>query len=421
VPERRPAPYLPRSLIDLLQTAACCRVPDRWALLYRTVWRWQQGEHAAQCAADQDGARLHAMVKAVHREEHDMHATIRFRERPPEAGPPRFVAWCAPRHDVLAQLAQHFVSRMGKVSWMIATPEASVLWDGATLHNCGPLVDGAASLDEPGEALWLAYYRSIFDQARINAPLLRSHIAARFWQRLPAGAPLAAAVGQAQAGGRKPGAPVPLVPAAAQPEPDQPSRLDQCRRCDLWQYATQAVGGAGPRRAQIMLVGEQPGDQEDLAGQPFVGPAGKLLDRVCAAAGVGRHTLYLTNAVKHFKWEARGKRRLHKTPAQREIEACSYWLDKELAQVQPRVIVALGSTALKAVLGTGHVTLKHRLGQPIRHAGRWVVAIYHPSYVLRVPDEGAKQAAFQVMVDGLKLAQALLTRPNEPPGAGRPG
>jgi DNA polymerase len=421
----QPPPHLPRSLMDMLQTAACCRVADRWAFLYRVVWRWQRGEHDVQSAADADGARLHGMVKAVHREEHDMHAYIRFRERPEAAGPPRFVAWFAPAHDVLPQVAQHFVSRMGKVSWMIATPEASVLWDGATLHNCGPLVHSAADLDDAGEALWLTYYRSIFNPARVNAPLLHSHIPARFWKHLPEGAIVpqmvsqaglgARRTGQAQAVAGKRGTTIPIAASDAQPGREQPSRLDECRRCDLWQHATQAVGGEGPRRARIMLVGEQPGDQEDLAGKPFVGPAGQLLDRACAQAGLDRRKLYLTNAVKHFKWEPRGKRRLHKTPAQREIEACSYWLDKELAAVKPDVIVALGTTALKSVLGTSHVTLKDTLGQPIRHEGRWVVTIYHPSYVLRVPDKAAKEQAFAVMVEGLQLAQKLLAQPD--PGA----
>jgi probable DNA metabolism protein len=425
--EPKPAPHLPRSLMDMLQTAACCRVPDRWALLYRVVWRWQLGEHDVQSPADPDGAKLHAMVKAVRREEHDMHAYIRFRERPEAAGPPRFVAWFEPRHDILPQVANHFVSRMGKVSWMIATPDASVMWDGATLHNTGPLMSSAADLDDAGEALWLTYYRSIFNPARVNAQLMQSHIPSRFWKNLPEGAIVPAMVsnaglgarrtGQAQAVGRKSGSTIPIAPADAQPERQQPSKLDECRRCELWQYATQAVPGEGPKKAQIMLVGEQPGDQEDLAGKAFVGPAGKLLDRVFEAADLERRAIYLTNAVKHFKWEPRGKRRLHKTPAQREIEACSYWLEKELATVKPTVIVALGSTALKSVLGTGSVTLKDTLGKAIKHEGRWVVTVYHPSYVLRVPDEEAKRQAFAVMVEGLKLAKQLLERPPEEPPA----
>jgi DNA polymerase len=415
-----PTLHLPRKLMDMLQSAACCRVDGRWAFLYRVIWRWQQGEQEVLSAADEDGSRLHAMVKAVHREEHDMHAYIRFRERPEAEGAPRFVAWFEPAHDVLPQVAQHFVSRMGRISWMIATPDASVLWDGETLHNTGPLMRSAADLDDAGEALWLIYYRSIFNPARLNAKPMQSHIPSRFWKTLPEGtvvpelASNAAAgarrTGQAETVGERRGATIPIAADKAQPQREAPSTLDQCRRCELWQHATQAVGGVGPKRARLMLVGEQPGDQEDIAGKPFVGPAGQLLDQVMEEAGIDRRKVYLTNAVKHFKWEPRGKRRLHKTPAQREIEACGYWLEQELAQEQPEVVVALGSTALKALLGTGAVTLKDTLGKPIRHGGRWIVTVYHPSYVLRVPDAGMKAQAMAVMVDGLKLAQRLLAQ-----------
>lgn len=427
VPTHLPT-HVPRSLLEMLEKAACFRAPDRWAFLYRVLWRWTHGDHAVQSPADPDGSRLHGMVKAVRREEHDMHAYIRFRERPLDAGDPRFVAWFEPRHDVLPQVARHFVARMGKLSWMIATPEASVLWDGQALHHTGPLMSSAAELIDSGEALWLTYYRSIFNPARVNARLMQSHIPSRFWKNLPEGAIVPALVSQAELGarkigqveavGRRGGTTIPISAEAAQPDREQPSKLDECRRCDLWQYATQAVGGEGAKGskggAPIMIVGEQPGDQEDLAGKPFVGPAGKLLDQVFAQAGIEREAIYLTNAVKHFKWEPRGKRRLHKTPVQREIEACHYWLEKELAAVKPRVIVAMGTTALKSVLRKGTVRLKDSLGKPIRHEGAWVVTIYHPSYVLRVPDEGAKHEAFAVMVKGLKLARELLERPETP-------
>ena len=408
-----------RELMDMLQTAACCRVPNRWAFLYLVLWRWGQGEKDVISAADEDGARLHSMVKAVHREEHDMHAYIRFRERREDAGSPRFVAWFEPSHDVLPQVARHFASRMGRVTWMIATPDASVMWDGANLHTTGPLMRGPEEIDDAGEALWLTYYRSIFNPARLNADLLHSHIPSRFWKNLPEGSIVPDMVSQAAAGARKvgqtrsvgqrAGTAIPIAADKAQPQRDAPTSLDQCRRCDLWKHATQAVGGAGPKRARIMLVGEQPGDQEDLAGEPFVGPAGKLLDRALSDAELDRRKVYLTNAVKHFKWEPRGKRRLHKTPAQREVEACSYWLERELQQVAPDVIVAMGSTALKAVTGDSHATLKDAMAEPFMHEGRWIVAIYHPSYVLRVPGEDAKAQAFAAMVAGFRQAVALLS------------
>jgi DNA polymerase len=410
---------LPRELIAMLASAACFTAADRWAFLYKVVWRWQLGERAVISAADPDGARLHAMVKAVHREEHDMHAYIRFRERKQEDGAPRFVAWFEPTHEVLPQVAQHFAGRMGSASWMIATPAATVLWDGAQLHQAPALMRSAADIEDDGEALWLTYYRSIFNPARLNADLLRSHIPSRFWKNLPEGAIVPAMIsaaangerrtGQTGAVGRRDGAAtIAITPERAQPQRDEPDKLDQCRRCDLWRNATQAVPGVGPTKARIMLVGEQPGDQEDLQGLPFVGPAGAVLERALTEAGVERRTVYLTNAVKHFKWELRGKRRLHKTPAQREVSACHVWLEQELEKVKPEVVVALGATALKSVLQDGAATMREVMDAPFQHEGRWVVAVYHPSFVLRARDEESRQQAYEVIVAGLRDALRLL-------------
>ncbi|MBV7482646.1 UdgX family uracil-DNA binding protein [Bordetella sp. BOR01] len=191
----------------------------------------------------------------------------------------------------------------------------------------------------------------------------------------------------------------------ADTDPGQhPQRLQDCRRCGLWRDATQAVAGEGRRSAHIMLVGEQPGDKEDLAGQPFVGPAGALLDRALRQAGVQRTSVYITNAVKHFKWQARGKRRMHKTPAQREIEACHYWLEDELRAIRPRVVVALGATALHSVMQAKSVALTPVLGQVLEHDGLAVIPTYHPSFALRAPDAQARQRAFDAIVDALAKA-----------------
>ena len=409
---------LPRPLVELLQAAACFNVPDRWAFLYQVLWRWQLGQHDVMSPADADGARLHAMVKAVHREEHDMHAYVRFRERSEAEGAPRFVAWFEPVHEVLPQVARHFARRMGATSWMIATPAASMLWDGTTLHAGPALMQGAADIDDAGEALWLTYYRSIFNPARVNADLLHSHIPSRFWKNLPEGAIVPAMLsgaangerrtGQTASVGQRSGATmIPIAAERAQPTRELPTTLDQCRRCELWQHATQAVPGIGPAQARIMLVGEQPGDQEDLAGLPFVGPAGALLEQAMQEAGMARDSIYLTNAVKHFKWEPRGKRRLHKTPAQREVLACHGWLEEEIERVQPQVIVALGSTALKSVLQDGAASMTPLIGTTIEYAGRSVITVYHPAYVLRAPDAASRQQAYAVIVDGLRQALRL--------------
>jgi DNA polymerase len=180
-----------------------------------------------------------------------------------------------------------------------------------------------------------------------------------------------------------------------------------CRRCALWRGATQGVAGAGPARAALMLVGEQPGDQEDLGGQPFVGPAGRVLDAGLARVGAPRSETYVTNAVKHFKHELRGKRRLHKTPDAGEVSACRWWLDAERRLVRPKVIVAMGATAALAVFGRPTPIGRHR-GQAFDlPSGAKGVVTYHPSFVLRLPDEAAKQRVFAEFVADLAFAWKL--------------
>src|SRR5690348_849489 len=188
-----------------------------------------------------------------------------------------------------------------------------------------------------------------------------------------------------------------------------------CQDCPLWANATQTVFGAGDPHARVMLVGEQPGDEEDRKGLPFVGPAGRLLDRALQAAGADRDEVNITNAVKHFKWEASGrksgKRRLHKTPAQREIDACHQWLERELATVKPQVVVCLGATAAKAVISKGFKVSTQR-GQFVQSAAApYVFATLHPSALLRLQDEAEKEAAFERFVEDLRLIKRALSRP----------
>ena len=177
-----------------------------------------------------------------------------------------------------------------------------------------------------------------------------------------------------------------------------------CTRCHLYRCATQTIFGEGPPDARIMMVGEQPGDQEDLAGKPFVGPAGRMLDEALEEAGVDRSTVYVTNAVKHFKFEPRGKRRIHKKPDRPEIEACKYWLDREIAVVKPELIVALGATAGQALYGRAVKVLSERgkLSEDAR--GFRLLLTVHPSMILRVPDKEAKKKAYADFVRDLRQA-----------------
>ena len=181
-----------------------------------------------------------------------------------------------------------------------------------------------------------------------------------------------------------------------------------CRDCPLWEHATQTVFGEGDAHAKMMLVGEQPGDAEDRAGHPFIGPAGRILDAALADAGIDRDATYVTNAVKHFKWEPRGKRRLHKTPAQREIDACRQWLEREIGTVRPAVIVCLGATAAKSLLGPAFRITRQR-GKVQRRAGLPdLVPTFHPSYLLRLKDRPGEEEAHRQFVADLRIAARYL-------------
>ena len=183
-----------------------------------------------------------------------------------------------------------------------------------------------------------------------------------------------------------------------------------CRDCPLWEHATQTVFGEGDAHAKMMLVGEQPGDAEDRAGHPFIGPAGRILDAALADAGIDRDATYVTNAVKHFKWEPRGKRRLHKTPAQREIDACRQWLEREIGTVRPAVIVCLGATAAKSLLGPAFRITRQRGKVQRREGLPDLVPTFHPSYLLRLKDRPGEEEAHRQFVADLRIAARYLLK-----------
>lgn len=416
----KPSIRISKVLSDLLQDAALCRIPERWALLYRVLWRWHRGDRSVESVADEDGARLYEMAKAVRKEKHDMMAYVRFR-RSEEGSSPEYWAWFEPEHDVLEWIAEHFSRRMGGTSWCIATPQQVAFWDGQTLQyldapeNRDALRAGPS--EDQVEALWLRYYQSIFNPARLNETALQQSMPVRFWKGLPEASLIPSMISEARNGARRvgqfsavaqmPGKLVAVEASSAQPRRSETSVLDACRRCGLWEHATQAVPGEGAASARMMLIGEQPGDYEDLAGRVFVGPAGQVLDQALLRAGIARDELYLSNAVKHFKWKGRGKQRLHVSPSVVEVQACGHWLQEELTRLEPTVIVTLGATALSALLGP-KARLGNYLAKPFRWGQTWVIATWHPSYALRVDDAARREEVISHIAQVLQMGQRLI-------------
>jgi DNA polymerase len=410
---------VPRAFVGLARRAVLHSDPARFARLYQLLWRSQREPRLLRLASDPDLIRVNAMADAVAREIHKTHAFVRFREARDESGAV-FIAWFEPAHHTLEAAAPFFVRRFAAMRWSILTPRVAAHWDGRVLHfGPGASRDHAVGADAL-EPLWRTYYASIFNPARLKTKTMQGHMPRKYWRNMPETEVVSELVARSQ---RVTGAMLerpPTAPRSRRTESTALSARDMasqtiesvrkqalcCTRCPLYRRATQTVFGEGPARAEVMFVGEQPGDQEDLAGKPFVGPAGQLFDRGLAQVGIRRDAVYVTNAVKHFKFEPRGRRRLHKTPGQLEIEACRSWLSRELELVQPRLVVALGATAAHALLGRA-IPVERNRGRLLRlsDATRMLVTV-HPSYLLRVDPE-RQEAEYARFVQDLEAVRDL--------------
>ena len=421
-PAVRASPRVPATLLQLTDSVVCHRDPCGAALLYRLLWRTTHGEpRVLGNPADPDTHRAHALAQAVRRDSHKMKAFVRFRELAGQQD--HFVAWFEPEHWIVDRVAPFFARRFAGMHWAILTPYRSAAWDRETL-GFGPGANLAdAPSEDAGEDLWRTYYANIFNPARINPRMMRQEMPQRYWKHLPeaqlipgllrdAGARVAEMDARpAQPARRR--IPAPVQHATSEPLPALPALralARECRACPLWEPATQTVFGEGPADARIMLVGEQPGDAEDLSGRPFVGPAGRLLDQALAEAGVPREALYVTNAVKHFRFAQRGKHRLHRNPDASHVSACSIWLAQEAAIVQPRAIVCLGATAARAVFGAGFALMRERGTWRTRDNGTRGFASVHPSWILRQTGE-AREAGYRLLVADLCLLHEMDAAP----------
>ena len=414
---------VPKRFVQNARVAADHREPGRWSFLYGMLWRiGVGGEHDLMAnLSDPDVVRLDSMVKSIRRDVHKMHAFVRFRKIEDD-GIERYVAFHRPDHYIVRRVAPFFRERFGGMKWAILTPDESVSWDGKKLAF-GNGADPSAAPDEDGlESAWLTYYANVFNPSRPKVRAMKSELPVRHWRTLPEAAIIPDLLREAKGRsdemvaktqrnmGKKPTA-EPFIPESRSIDAMREA-IKACEGCELCcNGSTQAVFGEGPSDATCIMVGEQPGDTEDVAGRPFVGPAGQLMNELLEEAGLDRKKVYVTNTVKHFHFVNKGKFRLHQKPMARHVNACKPWLEAEFEAIKPPMIVALGSTAAQAIMGRQFRVTQSRGEVMKSEYADWFMATIHPSAILRVPDDAMRaQAKADFVADMRTVARELARR-----------
>lgn len=397
---------VPKRFLALAAAAISHSDLSRFALLYSLLWRLQKDRTLILNRDDTDVSKLYRRAEAVAAEQKRMREELRFRRAVTADGQKGLAAWFEPRHYVLERVAPHFARENGREQWSIATPYRTAYWNRRVL-SFGP---GGRRPGRPLDADEDAVERNPSGQQLIapgegERQPVEHEMALRTETHLPP-----------RRARRPEPEPFETVPAEEIVSlADARAAVQGCRRCPLYEYATQAVFGEGPEAADIMFVGEQPGDQEDLQGRPFVGPAGRIFDAALEKVGIERDRVYVTNAVKHFKFQPRGKKRLHQRPNAGEVQACKFWLDLERAFVRPKLIVALGATAAQSLLGRP-ATISRLRGEPLQlEDGTWLCVTIHPSYLLRLRvgdgNIAAEQEKFEAELAAIRTLAETLDRP----------
>ena len=404
-----PQPRGSRAFLELWRKAALHSDPLRFELLYRLLWRSQANSRLMDDAADADVRRIAELARTVRRDIHKMRAFVRFRVIEDDEGGEHYIAWFEPEHHILRANAAFFVNRFTQMRWSILTPRGSLHWDGEALCEGPPAERGDAPAGDPSEDLWRTYYASIFNPARLKVGAMLKEMPRKYWKNMPETALIPALVAGAQA--REAAMVRDGETLFTEPRPNSLAAIGEailaCRRCEIGCNGTRAVMGEGPRRAALMVVGEQPGDVEEQEGRPFVGPAGRLLRSHLAEAGIAEDRSYVTNAVKHFKFVPTGKRRLHQSPSAREIDICRWWLEGERAVVQPRLVLALGASAARSLLGRT-VSVQKERGRPHKlEDGSELWLTTHPSYLLRLKDAARATEQERFAADLRRVAARL--------------
>jgi uracil-DNA glycosylase len=404
---------VPRKFVSVAVRASLFRDTKRWDTIYRVLWKIVRGSREVlSLTTDPDVASLYQMDGEVRRDCHKMKAFVRFRKDPDGS----YVAWHQPSHLIVKAVAPFFARRFNTMKWAILTPDCSAYWDQVSLRF-GPGVSRSQAPDSDAlEELWKTYYANIFNPARVKISAMVSEMPRKYWHTMPETAIISELLLEAPERVKRmldteqrelPAEAVRRVFELGGGLIDLADEAASCQGCELCHSATQAVFGQGPQGARIAFVGEQPGDQEDRQGLPFVGPAGQLLRRCLRRVNLDPSNVYLTNVVKHFRWEPStndGKKRLHKRATWRQIEVCRPWVEAELRVVRPKVVVLLGATALQALLGADARIGKMR-GQILKcDLAPKVLATVHPSSLLRIKDNRLQQREVDKFCRELQVA-----------------
>ncbi len=416
LPEKNGKPVrAPKGFLDLARLVCAHESGEAFNLLYRLLIRMQGYPCLLSDRSDPDVETARRIEKSVRRDMHKMKAFVRFREFAVHgelAGRRRFFAWFEPSHNIVQLAGPFFARRFADMDWVIATPRVTAIYENENLRfDASPA--NRPDLTDQTEELWKTYFTHIFNPARLKVKAMCAEMPKKYWKNLPEAETIPLLIREAESRSlvMRDTAPTPVPPKAERVKARLRQTLDPehcagdaamtskpsieelrkdaaaCTRCRLCEMATQTVFGEGPEDAGLMVVGEQPGDREDLAGKPFIGPAGQLFDRIARSVGLDRSECYVTNAVKHFKFRPAGKRRIHQRPENHEIDTCRWWLDREVEATDPKLILAMGATALRALTGNATGILRRRGAIEQSRYGIPVFVTVHPSFVLRLPNE----------------------------------
>jgi probable DNA metabolism protein len=396
---------IPKEFLSLAEAVGCHRELQKWDWLYQALWRITHNEkHLLKISSDPLVHSLYLLYKAVRRDAHKMKAFVRFKCLK-QNGEDFYLSWYRPDHNIVRYVANFFKRRFSVMKWTIMTPDETVTWDGEELEF-SPGIASKNQIEDNIEELWLTYYSAIFNPARIKIKAMKNEMPIRFWHGLPEAAVQRVAKMMKEQEGLKTSA------AEYLPRKKTLKTLREaasvCQGCHLYKCAKQTVFGEGPTAAKLIIVGEQPGLEEDIKGEPFVGPAGKVLREALAKAKIPEKEVYITNVVKHFKHEIVHGKKLHRTPTTHEVAACKPWIDSEIEVIQPQLVLCLGVTAAKALIKPSYTMKKDHGHWTASTAEHQLSATYHPAAILRSPTPELRKEMLGLFQNDLIKAAKLL-------------